>query len=123
MECDVIVVGAGGSGLAAAVMAASRGARVIVLEKQPQPGGSTGQAIGSFTSANSADDIASMLADVAKDAPPDLEAKNNHALRELLCRESGRTREWLESLGNVFSGAHFSPPPGKKRPPRVNPGG
>ncbi|MFP6692294.1 MAG: FAD-dependent oxidoreductase [Pirellulales bacterium] len=48
---DVIVVGAGGSGLAAAVSGAQHGGRVLVLEKQAQPGGTTGIAIGSFTAA------------------------------------------------------------------------
>ena len=48
---DVIVIGAGGSGLAAACSAAQRGGRVLVLEKQPQPGGTTGIAVGSFTAA------------------------------------------------------------------------
>ena len=54
-DYDVIVVGAGGSGLAAALVAAERGGRVLILEKQPQPGGTTAIAIGSFTaSKNSA---------------------------------------------------------------------
>jgi NADPH-dependent 2,4-dienoyl-CoA reductase/sulfur reductase-like enzyme len=34
---DMIVIGAGGSGLAAACSAAQHGASVLVLEKQPQP--------------------------------------------------------------------------------------
>lgn len=37
--CDVAVVGAGPAGLAAAASAASHGARVILLDAQPQPGG------------------------------------------------------------------------------------
>ena len=43
MSADVVVVGAGGSGTAAAYSAAQSGAKsVIILEKQPSPGG-TGQ--------------------------------------------------------------------------------
>ncbi len=39
MDCDVVVVGAGMSGLAAAVEALNDGASVIVLESEEQPGG------------------------------------------------------------------------------------
>ncbi len=39
-RCDVLVVGAGPAGLAAARAAARRGARVILADEQPQPGGS-----------------------------------------------------------------------------------
>jgi sarcosine oxidase subunit alpha len=39
-HCDVLVIGAGPAGLAAASVAASSGARVIVVDDQPEPGGS-----------------------------------------------------------------------------------
>ncbi len=45
-EYDVIVVGGGGSGLAAAVSSAENGLEVLVLEKQPILGGTTGIAVG-----------------------------------------------------------------------------
>ena len=38
---DVVVGGAGGSGLAAAVSAAEGGARVVALERREEPGGTT----------------------------------------------------------------------------------
>lgn len=38
-ECEVLVVGAGPAGLAAAVEAAASGARVLVLDDNPRPGG------------------------------------------------------------------------------------
>ena len=38
---DVLVVGGGGAGLAAAIEAAESGARVVLLEKNDAPGGST----------------------------------------------------------------------------------
>ncbi|MBI2318027.1 MAG: FAD-dependent oxidoreductase, partial [Betaproteobacteria bacterium] len=40
-SCDVLVIGAGGAGLAAAIEAAAAGARVVLLEKNPRPGGTT----------------------------------------------------------------------------------
>ncbi|NIM13271.1 MAG: FAD-dependent oxidoreductase [Candidatus Aminicenantes bacterium] len=39
METDIVVVGAGSSGLSAALTAASGGAKVVVFEKMPFPGG------------------------------------------------------------------------------------
>jgi sarcosine oxidase subunit alpha len=38
-HCDVLVIGAGAAGLAAAQAAAARGARVILCDERPQPGG------------------------------------------------------------------------------------
>src|SRR5579885_2466400 len=38
--CDVLVVGAGPSGLSAAIAAAEAGARVVVVDENPRPGGS-----------------------------------------------------------------------------------
>src|SRR5262245_45936479 len=86
---DVIVVGGGGSGLAASYRVAGLGGRVLVLEKQPQLGGTTGIAVGSFTSSGTslqrqagiADDPAAHAADAARFAAPEIEARNNAPLR------------------------------------------
>lgn len=48
MEADVVVVGSGVSGLAAALEAAQRGARVMVFEKQPTLGGTSNFFEGMF---------------------------------------------------------------------------
>ncbi|MGW7260237.1 sarcosine oxidase subunit delta family protein [Streptomyces sp. NPDC054834] len=48
-HCDLLVVGAGPAGLAAAAAAADSGARVILADDQPEPGGSllgTGELLG-----------------------------------------------------------------------------
>lgn len=41
LTCDVVVIGAGGAGLAAAISAEQNGAKVIVVEKMPKVGGNT----------------------------------------------------------------------------------
>ena len=41
IECDLVVVGSGASGLAAAIVAKKRGLDVVVLEKEPVFGGTT----------------------------------------------------------------------------------
>src|SRR3546814_15553923 len=51
MSCDVLVVGGGGAGLAAAISAAERGVKVVLIERGQKLGGSTAMSIGSFTAA------------------------------------------------------------------------
>lgn len=46
VKCDVLVIGAGGAGLRAALEASRAGAKVIVLSKGPVPGGATSVAGG-----------------------------------------------------------------------------
>lgn len=46
LDCDLVIAGAGGSGLVAAVKAAREGRRVIVVEKSRRPGGNTWYASG-----------------------------------------------------------------------------
>ena len=46
METEIVVVAAGPAGLSAAVQAAEDGAKVIVLEKSPVPGGAANMGMG-----------------------------------------------------------------------------
>jgi len=122
---DVVIVGAGGSGLAAGCSAAQHGARVLVLEKQPRPGGTTGIAVGSFTSAGTElqrsagihDNPADHAEDAGKFAAPEVEARNNHSLREYFLSRTAETLEWLRGLGVSFVGPHPEPP---NRVPRMH---
>src|SRR5436309_52396 len=100
---DSIIVGGGGSGLAAACAIAQLGGTVLVLEKQPHLGGTTGIAVGTFTAAGTslqrergvADDPASHDADAGKFPTPEREARNNASLRAFFLREAAATFEWL----------------------------
>ena len=48
IEIDIAIIGGGGTGLAAAVAAAEKGARVVVLEKRRAFGGNAIMAEGLF---------------------------------------------------------------------------
>ncbi len=127
---DVIVVGAGGSGLAAAYWAAEQGGRVLVLEKRPQPGGTTGIAVGSFTAAGTSlqrqagvDDSVDMHIEDAGNFPPDeIEARNADEMRAFFLREAATTFEWLRGIGLSFVGPSPEPPNRQPRMHNVVPG-
>ncbi len=124
IETDVVVVGGGGSGLAAAVEASTHGAAVMLVEKRPQLGGTTGLAVGSFTAActslqraaNVEDRTTWHQQDIAE-FTPHREPKNNTALRAWLVDNAADTLEWLREMGVEFSGPHPEPP---NRLPRMH---
>lgn len=124
-EFDVIVVGGGGSGLAAAVSACEHGASVLLLEKCPTLGGTTGIAVGSFTANGTAmqrrnnidDNPDNHEADAARFGPPEHQARNNTELRHFFLSHSAETLEWLMGMGLRFHGPTPEPP---NRVPRMH---
>jgi len=48
LKADIVVIGAGGAGMAAAVQAAEKGAKVVLLETRHAPGGNSAMANGFF---------------------------------------------------------------------------
>jgi len=127
---DVIVVGAGGSGLAAGYWAAEQGGRVLVLEKRPQPGGTTGIAVGSFTAAGTSlqrqagvdDSPALHIEDAGNFPPQDIEARNADVMRAFFLHEAATTFEWLRGIGLSFVGPSPEPPNRNPRMHNVVPG-
>lgn len=119
---DVLVIGGGGSGLSAAISAATSGSTVIVLEKCAEVGGSTGMSVGSFTAANTAyqfragvNDSIELFIEDMKVANGQFEDRENKQLREVLAQNAGPTVEWLSSLGVQFLGPTPEPPYEKPR--------
>jgi fumarate reductase flavoprotein subunit len=123
-ETDVLVVGAGGSGLATAVRAAQRGARVLVVEKQDTVGGSTAMSVGSITAAATRlqrragvqDSPEAFVEDMIAFSPALLDG-DAPDLRRLLANEAAATVSWLEELGVAFVGPYPEPP---HRVPRMH---
>lgn len=121
---DVIVVGAGASGLAAAIEAAAAGARVLVLEKNPVAGGSSRLSVGSINAAGSVLQKRAGIVDTPDEHFEDMDhfmgpfaANENRALRRLLVDNAADTLHWLMSLGLCFYGPTADPP---HRHPRMH---
>jgi len=115
--CDVVVVGGGGAGLAAAAEAASLGLAVVLLEKNPQLGGSTAWSLGAI-SANGTDlqkragihDHADHHFEDLGLHAGDLAPRDNLLLRRILVDECADAVAWLSRLGIVFMGPAPDPP-------------
>jgi fumarate reductase flavoprotein subunit len=123
-QFDVVVVGGGAAGLSAAIEARATGARVVLLEKNPQLGGSTAWSIGSVTATQTPhqrkrginDNPADHWADMPGFAG-DLAARDNDELRKILCDEMPDTFQWLLDSGVRFMGPMPEPP---HRQPRMH---
>jgi fumarate reductase flavoprotein subunit len=102
-DCDVLVVGAGGAGMAAAIEAADRGASVTVLEAGQRPGGSTALSGGVFYAACTSVQRAAGVEDDVERMYLYYMTFNRWNLEPWLirrfCEESAPTLEWLISLG------------------------
>jgi fumarate reductase flavoprotein subunit len=123
-DCDVVVVGGGGAGLTAALSAAERGLRVILLERRSKLGGSTALAIGSLTAAGTRwqrakgihDTPDDLLADMAA-IPGVVAAADAPDLRAILAVEAAPALNWLSGIGVPFVGPF---PEAPHRVPRMH---
>ena len=117
---DVLVIGAGGSGMAAAIEATNQGAKVILIEKQPNVGGTTLFSTTSFTAGGSKQQMAAPKPFTAEDFYkkllvefPGAESPNLKQLAE----RSGPTIDWLINLGadltKVINNSQHVSPSGK----------
>jgi fumarate reductase flavoprotein subunit len=105
-EADVVVIGSGAAGMAAAVTAAEGGAKVVVFEKERSLGGTSNFFQGTF--AVESDMQRAQYIDYTRD-----EAfkgimdyshwKANPRLVRVIVNESGKTIGWLQERGVVFS--------------------
>ena len=116
--CDVAVIGAGGSGLAAAIAAAEKGAKTIVIEKRHGAGGDTALAGGLFAAESPAlkrlknDSNADEL---IKRALNYAHWKTNPRIVRAFIKKSGDTIGWLEKMGvKFFEVAEYFPAQGPR---------
>jgi len=125
---DVVVVGGGGSGLAAAIEAATLGRRVVLLEKNAKLGGSTAWSVGSISATNTPHQLAMGIRDCPEDHFQDMGLfcartglPDNLAMRRVLIENVPDTFRWLQSMGVVFHGPLLQPPHRKPRMHNVLP--
>jgi fumarate reductase flavoprotein subunit len=105
MQTDVVVIGSGAAGLAAALEAVQAGVRTIVFEKQPAIGGTSNFFEGVFAveSAMQKEKYISYSSDQAfKNFMEYNHWRSNARLVRSLINRSAETIEWLKSLGVEF---------------------
>ncbi|MGH7357799.1 MAG: FAD-dependent oxidoreductase, partial [Candidatus Rokuibacteriota bacterium] len=99
LEADVVVVGAGGCGLTAAIAAAQGAAEVLVLEKQARPWCNTARSGGMIPAAGTRLQRAAGVVEAPEAMAEDILRKNGGASdRETtlhLCRVAAELVEWL----------------------------
>jgi fumarate reductase flavoprotein subunit len=104
---DVLVVGAGTAGLPAAISAAQRGARVVLIEAQRRVGGQLWRSSATISAAGTRMQKAKGIDDSPELHIEDCNhigrGKANQALLALVMRESARAVDWLESIGVPFT--------------------
>lgn len=102
-SCDIVIIGAGGAGLSAAAEAASKGAKVIVLEKMGSTGGNTISATGGLNASETSIQKKLGIQDTNKQFFEDTmkggHYKNNPELVRNLVEKSAETVDWLISIG------------------------
>jgi len=125
---DVVVVGGGGSGLAAAIEARAAGRSVVLLEKNAELGGSTAWSIGSVTASGTPHQARKGIIDNPADHWRDmagfngeLDSRDNKDLRRILADEMPQTFLWLLKQGVRFYGPMPEPPHSKPRMHNVLP--
>ena len=110
-ETEVLVIGFGGAGAAAAIAAHDAGARVLIVEKMEKGGGNTNVSIGGFLSfkdlAGGLRYLESLSSRVFRIVDPEMV--------RVYAEECMKNREWFESRGartHVYGGAAFPQLPG-----------
>lgn len=102
-ECDIVIVGAGGAGMTAAIEAAKRGAKVILLEKMGVVGGNTSSATGGLNASETSIQKKLGIEDTNEQYYQDTmkggHGINDKSLVRTMVNKSAAIVDWLISLG------------------------
>lgn len=107
VETDVVIIGAGGAGLTAAIEAKENGANVILVEKNAVVGGNTNFATGGLNAAGTEfqkqKDIEDSIELFFEDTMKGGKDLNNPDLVKVLTERSAETVKWLTERGADLS--------------------
>ena len=110
-QYDVIVVGGGGAGMSAALLASETRARVLLIDAADRLGGSTAQSGGVFYAAGTSVQRAMGIEDSPANAYRQYMLLNQYKVEPILARklldDSAAALEWLMELGVSFRGEHL----------------
>lgn len=102
-EADVVIIGAGASGMSAAIEAESLGFEVVLLEKMPYVGGNTIRATAGINIVDSPEQAAMGIEDskslFVSDVMASGHSENNVLMVEKLADESASALDWLNDMG------------------------
>ena len=112
LETDIVIIGAGGAGMTAAIKATQAGKKVIILEKMPYAGGNTTKATGGMNAAEThyqkeqgiEDSVEQFVEDTMKGGH-DI---NDRDLVTVMAANSARAIDWLDSIGAPLPKVSFS---------------
>ncbi len=109
LECDVVIIGAGPSGLAASVQAADDGAKVMVFEKANVVGGAANMGMGPLGIGTKQQQAQMVDIDVERAFKMFMDYTHWRVDANLVKKyfeNSASTIEWLEDMGLEFAGAY-----------------
>lgn len=112
LDCDIVIVGAGGAGMTAAINATQQGKNVILLEKMPYVGGNTTKATGGMNAAEThyqkEQDIPDTIEQFVADTMKGGHDINDIELVTKMATESSAAIDWLDSIGAPLPNLGFS---------------
>ena len=112
VDTGIVIIGAGGAGMTAAIMAHQAGMDFVILEKMPYVGGNTTKATGGMNAAEThyqkEQGIEDSKALFAADTMQGGHALNDPKLVAMLANSSSDAIDWLDSIGAELPKISFS---------------
>ena len=112
LDTDIVIIGAGGAGMAAAIMAQQAGQQFVILEKMPYVGGNTTKATGGMNAAEThyqkeqgIDDSVEQFVEDTMEGGHNI---NDKDLVTIMAENSAEGIDWLDSIGAPLPKVSFS---------------